>query len=199
MPRSISRPKRSKTRSTTKSKPKSTSKVLKAHYFSATGSALEYDSKRSQFHNYSRLGLMADANQIGAMNDTVRGFKPRVKGPCAAPADPAAVHPIELEVGEAAITVRMVPDGECKALRGLLARYKDDYAAMGRDMRINTHQQTAAHLRRRIAKMREQDADDAAALEAATSAGVVQPEPRFRRKLTKHPNPAFKKKSKNFI
>ena len=201
MPRSQSRPKQKKSHHTIKQKPKNL-KVEKAHYFSTTRSALSYDVKKSQFQNYSELGLLVDANQIGAAHDTIRGFKPRVKGPCrvtTADEDSNEPHPLELEVGEAAVTVRMVPDGECKMLRALLARHDDNYAVMARDMRINSHQHTAAHLRRRIMKMREQDAEDAAARDAAVVAETTAPKQRFRRKATKDPNPAFKKRSKNFI
>ena len=197
MPRSRSRPKKHPKTKRVKAKPKHLT-VQPATYFTTTQTALSYDPKKSQFANYGELGLLADSNQIGAAR-SIRGFHPRVKGPCAPAADPDAVHPLELEVPEAAVTVRIVPEGECKMLRALLARHDDDYAAMARDMRINTHQHTAAHLRRRVSKLREQEAEDAAAAEAAAKAAAPAPEPRFRRKLTKDPNPAFKKRSKQFI
>ena len=52
-----------------------------------------------------------------------------------------------------------------KVLRQLVAKHGGDHTAMARDMRLNTHQHTAAHLRKRIGKMVEEDAaeEDAAA------------------------------------
>ena len=199
MPRSRARPKKHAKATRVKAKPKNL-RVPAATYFSTTQTALSYDSEKTQFENYGELGLLADSNQIGAVRGSIRGFHPRVKGPCAeTAADPDAPHPLELEVPEAAITIRIVPEGECKVLRTLLARHGDDYAAMARDMRINTHQHTAAHLRRRVSKMREQDAEDEATADAAAKAAAPAPEPRFRRKATRDPNPAFKKRSKQFI
>ena len=163
------------------------------------GSSLEYDESATQFANYQRLGLLADANQIGAASGRITGFKPRVKGPMAAPSD-GATHPLELEVPPALKTVRAVPLGERSVLLKLLEKHVDDYAAMARDMRINTLQHTAAHLRRRIAKMREEDTEEAAEAAEKAAAGEPPPPPNWkhRPKPTLDPNPAFKKRSKNF-
>ena len=207
MPRGRTRQHRRKTLRTVKQKPKGL-KVPAATYFASTGSALPYDSTKTQFANYKELGLLADANQIGASAKGARGFKPRVKGPMAAPGEPGTVHPIELEVPEAAITNRRVPEGEGKVLRALLAKHGDDFGAMARDMRINTHQHTAAHLRRRAAKLARDDDEwgasqrDAGAGAAGDGAAAAEPAPRFKRKLTHDPNPAFKsgkRRSKNFV
>ena len=170
-------------------------------------SALDYDDKKSQFSNYARLGLLADANQIGAASVSITGFKPRVKVPDAGPSEAAgaagpsgaAPHPLELEVGEALKVVRAVPPGERTVLCKLLAKYGDDgYARMARDMKLNAMQHTAAHLRGRIAKMRAEDEEDAAAAADAAAKDEPPPQPRHERKITKHPNVAFKKRSMHF-
>ena len=161
-------------------------------------SALDYDDDKTQFSNYARLGLMADANQIGAIRNQITGFKPRVKVPDITGVDTSigavaqregGKHPLELEVPEALKTVRKVPDGERTVLLKLMAKHGDDYAAMARDMRLNSLQHTAAHLRRRIHKMKEEDEED--------EGEAAQP-PAQKRKLTRDPNPAFKKRAMNF-
>ena len=171
------------------------------------GSSLEYDEKSTQFANYSRLGLLADANQIGAVKQTttvrnrITGFKPRVKVPTTTVVPEVSsteAHPLEMEMGEALKTVRKVPPGERTVLLKLRARHGDDFAAMARDMRLNAYQHTAAHLRHRIEKMQEDDAQDAADAAAALEAGQAVPLPRDRRKITKDPNNAFKRRSRNF-
>ena len=164
------------------------------------GSKVAYDPSQSQFANFKQAGLLADANQIGAQGDRnrVTGFNPRVKGPSAAPQPAHVTHQLELEVPEGEQTIRKVPPGECQMLRKLIEKHGDDVAAMARDMRINTHQQTAAHLRKRIAKMKEEDAAEAAALAAAAEAGKRAPRKRGEKKLTRLPNKAFKKRSTNF-
>ena len=173
-------------------------------------SSLTYDTSESQFANYARLGLLVDANQIGAKLDTVVGFKPRVKGlPRRAPtaAGPSGVvtagdapHPLEAEVPPALKTVKRVPDGERAVLLKLLARHADDFDAMARDGRLNQYQHTAAHLRRRVAKLALDDADAAAAAADAGRAPPAADEPRATglRKLTRDPNPAFRKRSMHF-
>ena len=164
-------------------------------------SALTYDEKTTQFANYERLGLMADANQIGANTNKlhVTGFNPRVKGDRIGSAASSSdqPHPLELEVPEGLKTVRKVPDGERKVLLALMAAHGESYSAMARDMRLNALQHTAAHLRRRIAKMLEEDQEDAEAAEAAAT-GSSMPPHRLQPKSTKDPNKAFSKKSMHF-
>ena len=168
-------------------------------------SSLDYDDEASQFANYQRLGLLADPNQIQAVHDRITGFKPRVKVPGAAEAAASSVepssepHPLELEMPEALKTVRKVPLGERQVLLKLVAKHGDDYAAMARDMKLNAMQHTAAHLRRRIAKMGSEDAEEAEEAAAMVAQGKEAPPPRLRRKLTKHPNSAFHKSSMNFM
>ena len=164
-------------------------------------SSLEYEAGASQFSNFARLGLLADANQIGREKGRITGFNPRVKDPVAVlsgPDGPSEPHPLEVEMAPALKTVRKVPAGERAVLAKLLAAHGDDYAAMARDGRRNALQHTAAHLRRRIEKMREEDAEDLEVNQEHIAKGMPPPPPRLRRKLTKDPNPAFKKRSKNF-
>ena len=100
---------------------------------------------------------------------------------------------------EALITIRRVPPGEVKVLRQLIQRHGDDYDAMARDGRINTLQHTSGHLRNRIGKLKLDDEEEAEKIAAAVAAGEPAPEPtRGKRKLTRDPNPAFKKRSTNF-
>ena len=157
-------------------------------------SSLDYDEKATQFANYQRLGLLADANQIGAVHDKVTGFKPRVKGPMAAARPSDAQHTLEDEMPEALLTIRRVPPGEVKVLRKLIERHGEDYAAMARDGRVNTLQHTGAHLRNRIGKLHKDDEEDQEAVAAAAARGEAAPEPRGKRKMTRDPNPAFTKK-----
>lgn len=203
MVRSRARPKQ-KNRVKVKVKAKRASKAQPSFFAS---SSLSYDRTKSQFSNYKAMGLQADANQIGAERKVIRGFKPRVKVPVLARDAQAAmtesasaeqVHPLELEVGEALKTYKSVPQGERDVLNKLIAAHDDDYAAMSRDMRLNQYQHTASHLRRRIAKMQTEDQEDAEAASAAVAAGAPAPAPRLRKKITKNPNPAFKRHSKNF-
>ena len=86
MPRSQSANRRKKTLPKVRRKPKSkeVSKTSSLH-----GTSLEYDEKATQFANYQRMGLLYDANQIGAVRDRVTGFKPRVNGPVAQPSGEA--------------------------------------------------------------------------------------------------------------
>jgi hypothetical protein len=161
-------------------------------------SSLEYDEKKSQFANYKRLDLLADSNQIGAVRDRVTGFKPRVKGPSAQPTGSSQPHVLEMEMPEALKTVRRVPPGERKVLLKLIARHGDDHTAMARDAKLNTLQHTAAHLRHRIGKLREDDAEAEEEAVTAAAADLQPPEPRGKRKLTRDPNPAFKKRAMNF-
>ena len=165
-------------------------------------SSLDYEDDDTQFANYKRLGLLADANQIGGVFDRVTGFKPRVKVPGAAEIlsapSSSAPHPLEIEMPEALKTIRKVPLGERQVLLKLLEKHGDDYQAMARDMRLNQMQHTAPHLRRRVAKMHEEDAEDAEDAAAAVAQGQEAPPPRLRKKITKDPNPAFKKGSRNF-
>ena len=170
-------------------------------------SSLEYDDDKTQFSNYARLGLMADANQIGVVKDKITGFKPRVKVPDRAGIDEDDAtssarredgrHPLELEVPEALKTVRKVPDGERTVLLKLMAKHGDDYAAMSRDLRLNALQHTAAHLRRRIEKMKDEDEDEEQEAAALVPSERAQP-PAQKRKTTRDPNPAFRKRSMNF-
>ena len=83
MPRSRSRPKQKKTRVKVRAKPV-TKKARIASDAAAffDRSSLTYDTSESQFANYARLGLLADANQIGAKRDTILGFKPLVDRAC---------------------------------------------------------------------------------------------------------------------
>jgi len=163
-------------------------------------SQVSYDPKQTQFANYQQAGLLADSNQIGAAinRNRVTGFNPRVKGPIAAPQSTSVPHQLELEVPEGEQTIRKVPPGECQVLRKLVTKHGEDFAAMARDMRINTHQQTAAHLRKRIAKMHEEDAAEEAAVAAASESGRKPPRLRGAAKKTRLPNKAFKKTNTNF-
>lgn len=207
MPRSQKANRRRSTLAKVKQKPKGIGKsvgkrVGRSQRFQ--GSALDYDEKSSQFANYSRLGLMADANQIGAVKETITGFKPRVKVPAAvdgAAAESASacgVHLLELEVPEGLKTIRQVPAGERHVLLKLQAVHGTDFAAMARDTRLNALQHTAAHLRKRIAKLQSEEAEEAEAMAAAAATGAPAPAPRHRRKATKHPNGAFHKRSMHF-
>ena len=92
-----------------------------------------------------------------------------------------------------------VPLGECKVLLKLIEAHGDDYTAMARDMRRNQLQHTAAHLRKRIAKMHEEDVEDLAERAAAAQKGAPMPPDRFARKRTGDPNNAFHKRSRNFM
>ena len=175
-----------------KAKPKSY-KVAENDNFA--DSALSYDVSTTQFANYKALGLLADANQIGATKGRVTGFKPRVKGPSAAVVDEEYTHPLELEVPEGELTVKQVPDGERKVLLALMLRHGEDFSAMARDMRLNTHQHTGAHLRRRISKLKLDDVRDAAVAAARVTEGK---KPKLKKKITKNPNRAFKRNSMNF-
>ena len=164
-------------------------------------SAINYDPKKTQFANFAEAGLLADSNQIGAATDRnrVTGFNPRVKGRSAEPRPADVTHQLELEVPEGEKTIRKVPPGETSVLRRLVEKHGEDYAAMARDMRINTHQQTASHLRKRIAKMKDDDALEEAAIAAARKAGKQKlPRSRMQPRMTRLPNKAFKKGSKNF-
>ena len=73
----------------------------------------------------------------------------------------------------------------------MIEKHGEDCAAMARDARLNTLQHTAAHLRHRIGKLHEDDAEEEEAMAAAAAAGAPAPEPRGKRKLTRDPNPAF--------
>lgn len=203
MPRSKKANRRRSTLKTVSVKPQGIAKpigqrVPKSERFQA--SALTYDETATQFANYGRLGLMADANQIGVARNPTRitGFNPRVKVPAASAPVPTgtAPHPLELEVPEGLKTIRKVPDGERQVLLKLQAVHGSDYSAMARDMRLNQLQHTAAHIRRRIEKMRTEDEEDASEAEAA---GAPAPSAlRGRGKKTKLYNPAFAKTSKHF-
>ena len=196
MPRSRSSNRRKSSLSKVSQKPKSRAVPATSRF---QYSSLNYDEKATQFANYKRLGLLYDANQLGAVKDRVTGFKPRVKGDFAeVKHDSSQLHTLEVEMPEALITVRRVPPGEAKVLSALIAKHGDDYAAMSRDMRINTLQHSEGHLRRRVEKMKLDDADAAAAVAAAEAEGSKAPAPRGKRKLTRDPNPAFKKRSMNF-
>lgn len=194
MPRGKTANRRKSTLTKTSRKPKSRA-VPKTS--ALQNSSLDYDEKVSQFANYARLGLLYDANQIGAVKDRITGFKPRVKGAVAEPSS-SAQHPLEEEMPEALKTIRRVPPGEVKVLRSLIERHGENFTAMARDMRLNTLQHTAAHLRHRISKMAEDDKEEAEAMTAAAAAGAPLPAPRGKRKLTRDPNNAFKKRSRNF-
>ena len=195
MPRSRSSNRRKAGHIKVKQKPKSR-EVPKTSRFQ--NSSLEYDEKATQFANYQRLGLLYDANQIGAVRDKITGFKPRVKGSFPEPSSSSDLHTLEVEMPEALKTVRRVPPGEVKVLRKLIEKHGEDHKAMARDMRLNTLQHTAAHLRARIVKLRLDDEEEAAAIEAAKEADLPVPEARGKRKLTKDPNVAFKKRAMNF-
>jgi len=195
MPRSRARPKQSKTHVKVKVKTKRVSKA-QPNFF--TNSALSYDRTRTQFANYKSMGLQVDSNQIGAERKTIRGFKPRVKGPTVEPLPADQLHPLELEVGEALKTYKSVPPGERQILNKLIARHGDDLTAMARDTRLNQYQHTASHLRHRIEKMRAEDEEDANAAAAAAATEAPVPAPRHCKKITKIPNNAFKSRSTNF-
>lgn len=202
MPRSAKRPKRKATRVTVSAKPKSRAAGAAPGFQS---SSLEWEKGGSQFANYARLGLLADANQIGRVKGGAKGrttgFKPRVKDPNATlsgPDGPAEPHQLEIEMPPALKTVRKVPEGERSVLGRLVAVHADDFAAMARDGRLNQMQHTASHLRKRVAKMREEDAEDGAVAAAALASGKAAPPPRLRKKITKDPNPAFRNDSRHF-
>lgn len=203
MPRSRTSNRRKSSFKKVSVKPRDKKKTPRCERFQ--NSSLEYDSKATQFANYQRLGLLADANQIGAKQDKTKvvGFTPRVKGarepivPTTEDGAPAP-HPLELECPEGLKTIRKVPLGECKVLLKLIEAHGDDYTAMARDMRRNQLQHTAAHLRKRIAKMHEEDVEDLAERAAAAQEGASMPPDRFARKRTGDPNNAFHKRSRNF-
>ena len=54
-------------------------------------------------------------------------------------------------------TPRHQSDGEQQFLTKLIAKHGTDYAAMARDIKLNRYQQTAAELRRRIARLNASD------------------------------------------
>jgi len=201
MPRSRARPKRNAKATRVRVKPKSKT-VNKLSGFGADSKVLsEYDVSRSHYANFKELGLLADANQIGAVHDSIRGFKPRLKGPSASSGAADAEHthhPLEDEVPEAELTYRQIPEGEFKVLTALMARHGDNYAAMARDMRLNPFQHTASHLRHRCAKMEAEPEVDAELAREAKAYGVKPPSERRLRKITRDPNPQFKKRSKQF-
>ncbi len=94
MPRSQKSNRRRSTIVKVKNKPKGIGKAVgkrvgRSQRFQ--GSALDYNEKESQFSNYARLGLMADANQIGAVKETITGFKPIKHVPAATGGAAAAV------------------------------------------------------------------------------------------------------------
>ena len=201
MPRSITRPKKSPHRVKQKvAKPKS-QKIAQPNAFDH--SVLNYDPSATQFSNFKKLGLLADVNTIGAARSTITGFKPRNLGqPCADPTPEGFEHPLEGEVCEKRYVHRMVPEGEQKVLRALLAKHGDfGLTAMARDMKVNTLQHTEAHLRRRIAKMQAEDAAEAAA--EAEAVAQSRPAPMARnaipKKVKRNPNRAFSKKSTHFL
>mmetsp|Transcript_9881 Transcript_9881/g.31723 ORF Transcript_9881/g.31723 Transcript_9881/m.31723 type:complete len:201 (+) Transcript_9881:41-643(+) len=199
MPRSRARPKRAKSRPKVRQRSKGKKTVLPSENSGAITNSShlsKYDVSKSQYENYKDLGLLADANQIGAVRGSIRGFKPRLKGPTAEPTGEEH-HPLEDEVAPSVPTCRPVPAGERKVLQDLVSRHGDDYAAMERDMRLNTHQKTAPQLRRRIAKMRDEDSAAALAASEAEAAGAAAPV-RQKRKRTKNPNRAFKRRSTHF-
>ena len=105
MPRSRSRPKKH-SKSNRVSVKRNHKKIPRPSAFDR--SKLDYDPKETQFANYQKLGLLYDANQIGAERKQIKGFKPRVKGPSAEPAAPGDVHQLELEVPEGLKTVKKV-------------------------------------------------------------------------------------------
>jgi hypothetical protein len=207
MPRSQKSNRRRSTIVKVKNKPKGIGKAVgkrvgRSQRFQ--GSALDYNEKESQFANYARLGLMADANQIGAVKETITGFKPIKHVPAATGGAAAAVgstaggvHQLELEVPEGLVTIRPVPAGERIVLLKLMAKHGTDYAAMARDTRLNALQHTAAHLRKRIAKLTGEDAEDGVESTSAAAEPAV-PAPRHRPKVTKQPNNAFHKRSMHF-
>jgi nucleolar protein 16 len=207
MPRSQKSNRRRSTIVKVKNKPKGIGKAVgkrvgRSQRFQ--GSALDYNEKESQFTNYARLGLMADANQIGAVKETITGFKPIKHVPAATGGAAAAVgstaggvHQLELEVPEGLVTIRPVPAGERIVLLKLMAKHGTDYAAMARDTRLNALQHTAAHLRKRIAKLTGEDAEDGVESTSAAAEPAV-PAPRHRPKVTKQPNNAFHKRSMHF-
>ena len=201
MPRSITSPKKNPHRVKQKAAKPKHQKVARPNVFDH--SVLDYDPSETQFSNYKKLGLLADANTIGAARSTITGFKPRNLGqPCADPTPEGFVHPLEGEVCEKRYVHRMVPEGEQKVLRALLAKHGEfGFSAMARDMKINTLQHTEAHLRRRIAKMKAEDAAEAAAAAEAVAQGRPVPMARnaIPRKIKKRPNRAFSKKSTHFL
>jgi len=211
MPRSQKANRRRATLTKIKQKPKGIGKAVgkrieRSQRFQ--NSSLSYDEKATQFSNYERLGLMADANQIGVTAQTITGFNPRVKlanrrSSVAAAAEGAssstAAHPLELEVPEGLKTIRQVPTGEFQVLLKLEAAHGSDYGAMARDMRLNKMQHTAAWLRKRIAKMHAEEEEEQAAAAEAEAAGASARAPRHKPKTTKHPNEAFSKRSKHFL
>jgi hypothetical protein len=200
MPRSAKRPKQKKGHIKVSQKPRSR-QAGKAQGLQA--SSLSYEQGVSQFANYARLGLLADSNQIGRVKGGAKGrttgFKPRVKDPNATLTEgPSELHTLEIEMPPALKTVRKVPQGERDVLCKLLAKHGTNHAAMARDGRLNQMQHTAAHLRRRIETMQAEDAEDAAAVAASLAQGKAAPPRRLRKKITKDPNPAFKRLSKHF-
>ena len=99
MPRSVTRPKKSPHRVKQKATKPKHQKVARPNVFDH--SVLDYDPSETQFSNYKQLGLLADANTIGAARSTITGFKPRNLGqPCADPTPEGGVHPLKNEVCE---------------------------------------------------------------------------------------------------
>ena len=97
MPRSRARPKRAKSRPKVRQRSKGKKTVLPSENSGAITNSShlsKYDVSKSQYENYKDLGLLADANQIGAVRGSIRGFKPRLKGPTAEPTGERALAPV---------------------------------------------------------------------------------------------------------
>ena len=171
-------------------------------------SSLTYDTSESQFANYARLGLLADANQIGAKRDTILGFKPRVKG---LPRRGAAGAERRRD-DEARRRTRSRPRcrprsrrcGACPTASApccaSCSRATPTTSTRWRATAASTSTSTRRRTCAAASKLALDDADAAAAAADAGRAPPAADEPRATglRKLTRDPNPAFSNRSMHF-
>eukprot|EP00123_Amoebidium_parasiticum_P009902 comp19772_c0_seq1/m.23678 comp19772_c0_seq1/g.23678 ORF comp19772_c0_seq1/g.23678 comp19772_c0_seq1/m.23678 type:complete len:179 (-) comp19772_c0_seq1:383-919(-) len=116
-----------------------------------------WDKKKSIWHNYEKLGLVADPNKGAAK-------KPKPLSQSAEPPQPVDIDaPVVVETREPTPLVKeleevakqeykkpqYIPEGEAELVRKLIKKHGTDYKAMSRDIKLNTYQHTAKQLKKK--------------------------------------------------
>merc|ERR1712166_100058 len=102
-----------------------------------------WDPKHTLTTNYTKMGLVSNLKSL----KVTRQVHKRV-----------IVNPIEFQVGEAVPNKERkgCSEGEAEVVANLIQKHGENYKAMERDHKINTHQHTASQLRKKVERYRRQ-------------------------------------------
>lgn len=145
---------RNKVKVTRKQKPL---RKFKSRFVRDAGVQEQWDHKLTTRQNYAKIGLQADPNAHAQLKESVEG----AEGTLAAADEAKLFHVPDsdfLSERNPRRAENHMSEEEVKYLRRLVAKHKDDFKAMERDIKTNNQQWTATKLKGRCARLALLDA-----------------------------------------